>query len=88
MSEWQPIGSAPKDGTWIIGATFRKEWTAAGKRLSLCPSDIYSCRWMTCFDFAAEYGGDPDDYLDGCWDNGEDDAENPTHWMPLPEPPR
>ena len=80
MSEWQLIETAPKDGTWIIGAEFHGE--------DYRYADIYCCRWMNCYQSAEEYGGDPDLYIRECWDNGKDNTELPTHWMPLPEPPK
>lgn len=74
MSAWQPIETAPKDGTIILG---------------FVPGDIYgsndSMNWSRSgpFVLAIEF--------DGCWwgaDQLPDAYEvNPTHWVPLPEPP-
>lgn len=54
--EWQPIETAPRDGTWIL---------------------VYVNGTVTNAFF----------YL-GHWDDGDYFSRmEPTHWMPLPEPP-
>jgi hypothetical protein len=57
--DWQPIDSAPKDGTPIL--------IALGTRMDLA-------RWRR---------------QDQCWEGPDSCAfsEQPTHWMPLPDPP-
>jgi hypothetical protein len=59
MSDWQPIETAPKDGTRVL---------------------IYEPN--------TEEGGSVllGKYEDGQW-HDLDFNRNPTHWMPLPEPP-
>lgn len=71
--DWQDIATAPRDGTWVL---------LAGGSIN--------------------YGWCRDDrppavtsqYMDGCWqfawyDSGYyGEYETPTHWMPLPSPPR
>jgi len=58
---WQPIETAPKDGTEIIGS-----WQCLNKTWDMN---------KLCF-------------VDGAWlDHYQDCQFNPTHWMPLPEPP-
>ena len=61
MSDWQPIETAPKDGTRILVS-----WTFGGWNIARCLTP--SGRWMTQYDRPL--------------------AVQPTHWMPLPEPPR
>jgi hypothetical protein len=66
---WQPIATAPKDGTRIIGSD--------GDRV-----DIY--QWE-----AQSYHKRPSPY----WERSfhpvyYDRQQQPTHWMPLPEPPQ
>lgn len=67
MMEWQPIETAPKDGTEIIVYTATKRITTAWfcEETKLWPHDeVYS------------EDGEP---CNVGW---------PTHWMPLPEPPK
>ncbi len=83
MSEWQPIDSAPKDGTWVLligGAT--DEFYLLDEKPE-CVSRPVSAFWM------------PDDFSDdeGFWAMAHWDSawrsryEAPTHWMPLPASP-
>lgn len=73
--EWQPIETAPKDGTLIL--TLVPGYTAA-------VSKWQESRGM--FDFIDEEDMPNDqawiDYLES------DPKYHPTHWMPLPEPPK
>lgn len=79
MSDWQPIETAPKDGSYITAGSFG-------------PSDelkwVKHSRWITAEECASDYGGGPEDYRDG-WTDGDDEDEEcfPTHWSPL-EPPK
>lgn len=71
--EWQPIETAPKDGTqiliWISAA-----WTRAQVRL---------VHWYDEWGNWQE-GADPDPLTDEYCGIG---SAVPTHWMPLPNPP-
>jgi hypothetical protein len=66
--EWQPIETAPKDGTRLLGYDVESSDMAV----------VYWCekpwtrewRLVVC----------------GGW--AEDDEWEPTHWMPLPDPPK
>ncbi len=59
MTDWQPINTAPKDGTYVL-VYGRHEGVRIGK-------------WETLFDdWEAPYEGG---------------LLEPTHWMPLPDPP-
>jgi hypothetical protein len=81
MSEWQPIETAPKDETevflWIPGVS---NYPIAGH--------------YTSAERVEEDYGDPE-YMEEGWylgygypgDLGEETYE-PTHWMPLPNPPK
>ena len=65
MSDWQPIETAPMDGTEVLlfGDRFDSAYLCA----------FHDGEWK----YAGRY---PD-----CWDGG---IVNPTHWMPLPAPPK
>lgn len=78
MSEWQPINTAPKDGTWI--------WVFTEPYQDGCPQQ--SARWIReeteyweqVSENRKERRVEVSGYWYGCggW---------PTHWMPLPKPP-
>lgn len=61
MSEWQPIKTAPKDGTKVLVAE-GKIWMAVAW---FWPCHMY---WTEVAASGMK-------------------LNNPTHWMPLPEPP-
>ena len=73
--EWQPIETAPRDGTRIL-AMIRWSWsdgTDGGAQ-----DVIYwyaGGKFWVC--------GTPMNYVQGL-----DEGVEPTHWMPLPDPPR
>lgn len=84
MSEWQDISTAPKDGTVIIGAAWRRR-SEGGERIWRCwwqpefDGWIESCRQMTMA---------PGYTIDGQTQKlHSPDHAYPTHWMPLPAPP-
>ena len=64
MSEWQPIETAPKDGTVVVGYD-RSNHHADDRNYA------EFMRWD------GERWRDPDTW-----------TITPTHWMPLPEPPK
>ena len=68
MSEWQPIETAPKDGTACL-VTYDGIVVPARWRLSRISKNLFG--W----------------HLDNWSDLDIEFAMNPTHWMPLPEPP-
>lgn len=73
--DWQPIETAPKDGSPILVfcETLRRDRDA-----------VYVCRWTTPLKIDI-YSGGPGYWVEA---GGEQYAEyKPTHWMPLPEPP-
>lgn len=61
--EWQPIETAPKDGTtiWCLDAIYGKPWH-------------YECIW-NAIEWYHGFGT--------AWPDAK-----PTHWMPLPPPPK
>lgn len=80
MSEWQPIESAPRDGTVILLCAGKAQ-PCAGMWFDK-PGFEYGRCWL-CFDPEGVFAGDDelDAYMASGW-------YNPTHWMPLPEPPQ
>lgn len=79
--KWQPIETAPKDGTrvdlWVTYSGDERNQPAAYRETC--------CEWRI-----DKYGRGPfwcrysEDYEDGGWTEIDD---TPTHWMPPPEPP-
>lgn len=88
MSDWRPIETAPKDGTAIQA------------KIPGHGSDNIIAWVGGYYDGSEQYGGvwtmvedqePPDCWTDGvCWNVNEDGVPSvkPTHWMPLPEPPK
>ena len=72
--EWQPIETAPKDGTPVLVYAEREGWRGT-------PRIVCAARLEHHKDWCV-YGCAPtilsEQVLDSCI---------PTHWMPLPEPP-
>lgn len=72
MSEWQPIETAPKDGSAIlIWQPDRSKYWGLGNFDDLRYAIGY---WRVA------------DKI-GSWGNRNSAVVNPTHWMPLPAPP-
>ena len=89
--KWQPIETAPKDGTRIIVAQIGLVHDVGGHMVGteewkkIIFEDepaltkvlwVVGSRWS---DLCRK--GNP------CWHDGLDKLIPPTHWMPLPEPP-
>jgi hypothetical protein len=74
MSDWQPIETAPRDGTSVL--LWEQEATLRHDGIVICGSYV---------DF---HGKAPDGYHDGWFDDVSGHYEvKPTHWMPLPAKP-
>ena len=69
---WQPIETAPKDGTWVLltGGLIDYGWDRDTQPLVVAGQFV-----GTVWQFAWCDGGYYGEY------------ENPTHWMPLPDAP-
>ncbi len=92
MSEWQPIETAPKDGTLIL-------LYAGAQMYDGKPTDprLTCGYWLVLEhgDYLGDCGGECrcpeyDDPPDPYWyseDGGFTTENPPTHWMPLPAPP-
>lgn len=74
--EWQPIETAPKDGTEII--VFHKD---GGVCAAFCPGDGFAWHCMDGNNTVIHKSGKSIPAITSF-------LESPTHWMPLPEPPK
>ena len=71
--EWQPIETAPRDGTKVdIWGINHLHYATPGQR-------IVNVAWEPVSDWM---GNERED-----WQTGRGDYFEPTHWMPLPDPP-
>jgi hypothetical protein len=79
MSEWQPIETAPRErGTSILAYVLGDDHHPM----------IFVAHWMNpkiMFSSIYTGAGHPDDWE---WVSGMSRIKQPTHWMPLPEPPK
>jgi len=72
--KWQPIETAPKDTELLVGKIVDGEWR-------ICQSGFYTDREHRDEDYYWHWYCDFDP-------GGITDDEGPSHWMPLPEPPK
>ena len=77
MSAWQPISTAPKDGTTIL-VTGGELWDSVGSPSFGGPYCVY---WTTNLE----------KFPEGCWSikagfDGWAVCDDPTLWLPIPEP--
>lgn len=82
MSEWQPIETAPQDGTWFLtcDATQRDDHIP---RYEVGRYDPYMMP-----DFIEVEGGLYKKVMRSCYDwSGFNNFHRATHWMPIPPPP-
>lgn len=67
--EWQPIETAPKDGTPILA------WNGFSQQvIEYSESSVFGRRKWVFGECEGSY-------------NARQEFDDPTHWMPLPEPP-
>lgn len=80
MSEWQPIETAPKDGTTLLLAINREVVVSQWDAEPFCSHD--NPYWLDmsgcCPTYECFRTYDEEEFPEG---------EVITHWMPLPEPP-
>lgn len=70
---WQPIETAPKDGRYIL--------LAAPSGYITTPLRVEVCKYYPEYRPLQPWVNHSNDsFLDG--------GEGPTHWMPLPDPPK
>lgn len=80
MSDWQPIETAPKDGTHVLVGTFPEAPGIVSRTVA---------HWFDSRSFGAK-SGEAGWALSVNYD-GEHSGHGvaaPTHWMPLPEGPK
>jgi hypothetical protein len=94
VSEWQPIETAPIDGTRVLLFSYASTW-GGGDDLT---QPIIRCGKAELYTLTRDVpieGTDffkKEEYESVCWVNDEthltdDRVRDPTHWMPLPPPP-
>lgn len=80
--DWQPIETAPKDGTVVL--------IYQGKEECCCATAKYVDTSHKELEVVGQKGkkviSEWVEYTSGYWD--ADGFYDPTHWMPLPEPPK
>jgi hypothetical protein len=80
-NEWQPIETAPKDGTEIL-AYEKCDYLYSNGEIK--PFErIKIVRWNEVMQF-----NNPEDEYDWMTGSSFDEQINPTHWIPLPKPPK
>ena len=79
---WQPIDSAPMDGTEVRLLLKSGRMVKASVQTGFMNSEENGCACWVCSDEE----DCPESWTDGaCWDRNEDDkqSDQPTHWAPL-----
>jgi len=82
MMQWQPIDTAPRDGTEILG--YRYDCGVILIRWDAPENFLTEKECETLGESAGEYSWIIADFV--CGDRLEG-SEVPTHWQPLPPPP-
>ena len=79
MSEWQPIETAPHDGTWILVTGFRQQHNGPISHMFAVAAFFPRSEKNPMGPYEWFYGTKREQYID-----------SPTHWMPLPNqlPPK
>jgi hypothetical protein len=81
QQQWQPIETAPKDGTPVL--LWERDETHDADAITIGAYVDFAC--IEVRDFQRQ---EPGSYRSGWYDNIQGHCElQPTHWMPLPSPP-
>lgn len=80
MSEWQPISTAPRDGTYILVAR-------VGEDIGVAPIEIVEWCSMERFHWENVEGDLYRKVFDAPEELWNGNGHRATHWMPLPPPP-
>ena len=79
--KWQPIETAPRDGSKIIG------WDPEGDS-GMAIIFWWEHRYERYDEVEGGLFRRVHEVLPGYWEGGPHSPWRPTHWMPLPEPPK
>ena len=82
MSDWQPIETAPRDGTRVM---LWRGFADLGKWSEMVIAEWHHGAW--CWPDPGKNPTTHGEWTDCDLIEGYEDAKKPTHWMPLPAPP-